>query len=155
MNFGPKSEQGLRLMLEAVADTQNHPTAPLTPDGMAAELAEIAALRGRPAFYPYLGAGVGRGARAMLADGRWVLDFALGIGVHLFGHGNLDLIKTAIRAATSDLVMQGNLVFNRQYHYLMKTLLAHAPGGMEQCWPLLSGADANENRRNVIPTNRD
>ncbi len=70
MNFGPKFEQGLRLMLEAVADAQNHATAPLTPDGMTAELAEIAALRGRPAFYPYLGAGVGRGARAMLADGR-------------------------------------------------------------------------------------
>ena len=48
----------------------------------------------------------------MLADGRWILDFALGIGVHLFGHGNLDLIETAIRAAASDLVMQGNLVFN-------------------------------------------
>ncbi len=155
MNFGPKFEQGLRLMLEAVADTQNHATAPLTPDGMAAELAEIAALRGRPAFYPYLGAGVGRGARAMLADGRWMLDFALGIGVHLFGHGNLDLIETAIRAATSDLVMQGNLVFNREYNHLMKTLLAHAPAGMEQCWLSLSGADANENALKLIRQKRD
>ncbi len=155
MNFGPKFEQGLRLMLEAVADAQNHATAPLTPDGMTAELAEIAALRGRPAFYPYLGAGVGRGARAMLADGRWMLDFALGIGVHLFGHGNLDLIETAIRAATSDLVMQGNLVFNREYNHLMKTLLAHAPAGMEQCWLSLSGADANENALKLIRQKRD
>src|SRR6266849_8640635 len=155
MNFGPKFEQGLRLMLEAVADTQNHATAPLTPDGMTAELAEIAALRGRPAFYPYLGAGVGRGARAMLADGRWMLDFALGIGVHLFGHGHPDLIETAIRAATSDLVMQGNLVFNREYHYLMKTLLAHAPAGMDQCWLSLSGADANENALKLVRQKRD
>jgi 4-aminobutyrate aminotransferase-like enzyme len=155
MNFGPKFEQGLRLMIEAVADAQNHAAAPLTPDGMAAELAEIAALRGRPAFYPYLGAGVGRGARAMLADGRWVLDFALGIGVHLFGHGNLDLIETAIRAAASDLVMQGNLVFNREYHHLMKALLAHAPAGMDQCWLSLSGADANENALKLIRQKRD
>jgi 4-aminobutyrate aminotransferase-like enzyme len=155
MNFGPKFEQGLRLMLEAVADAQNHATTPLTPDGMTAELAEIAALRGRPAFYPYLGAGIGRGARAMLADGRWVLDFALGIGVHLFGHGNRDLIETAMRAAASDLVMQGNLVFNREYHHLMKTLLAHAPAGMDQCWLSLSGADANENALKLIRQKRD
>jgi 4-aminobutyrate aminotransferase-like enzyme len=155
MNFGPKFEQGLRLLLEAVADAQNHATAPLTSDGMTAELAEIAELRGRPAFYPYLGAGVGRGARAMLADGRWVLDFALGIGVHLFGHGNLDLIEAAIRAAASDLVMQGNLVFNREYHHLMKTLLAHAPAGMDQCWLSLSGADANENALKLIRQKRE
>src|SRR5712671_639320 len=155
MNFGPKFEQGLRLMLEAVADTQNHATAPLTPDGMTAELAEIAALRGRPAFYPYLGAGVGRGARAMLSDGRWVIDFALGIGVHLFGHGNLDLIESAIRAAASDLVMQGNLVFNREYHALMKALLAHAPTGMENCWLSLSGADANENALKLLRQKRN
>ena len=155
MNFGPKFEQGLRLMLEAVADAQNHATAPLTSDAMAAELAEIATLRGRSAFYPYLGAGVGRGARAMLADGRWVLDFALGIGVHLFGHGNLDLVETAMRAAASDLVMQGNLVFNREYHHLMKTLLAHAPAGMDQCWLALSGADANENALKLIRQKRE
>jgi 4-aminobutyrate aminotransferase-like enzyme len=155
MNFGPKFEQGLRLMLEAVADAQNHADAPLTPDAMTAELAEIAVLRGRPVFYPYLGAGVGRGARAMLADGRWVLDFALGIGVHLLGHGNLDLIETAVRAATSDLVMQGNLVFNREYHHLMKILLAHAPAGMDQCWLSLSGADANENALKLIRQKRD
>src|SRR6266481_1407905 len=155
MNFGPKFEQGLRLMLEAVADAQNHATAPLTPDGMTAELAEIAALRGRPAFYPYLGSGIGRGARAMLADGRWVLDFALGIGAHLFGHGDPDLIATAIRAATSDLVMQGNLIFNREYGALMETLLRHAPAGMENCWLSLSGADANENALKLVRYKRE
>ncbi len=91
----------------------------------------------------------------MLADGRWVLDLALGIGVHLFGHGNLDLIETALRAAASDLVMQGNLVFNREYHALMKTLLAHAPRGMDHCWLSLSGADANENALKLVRQKRD
>jgi acetylornithine aminotransferase len=122
---------------------------------MSAELDELAALRGRAAFYPYLGSGIGRGARAMLADGRWVLDLALGIGVHLFGHGNLDLIETAIRAAASDLVMQGNLVFNREYNLLMKTLLTHAPLGMAHCWLSLSGADANENALKLVRQKRD
>jgi 4-aminobutyrate aminotransferase-like enzyme len=122
---------------------------------MMAELNELAKLRGRSAFYPYLGSGVGRGARAMLADGRWVLDMALGIGVHLFGHGNLDLVETAIRAAASDLVMQGNLVFNREYNLLMKALLAHAPRSMAHCWLSLSGADANENALKLVRQKRD
>ncbi len=156
MNYGDKFELAVRLMLEALAQARaGAAPPPLDPAAMEAELAELALLRGRPAFYPYLGSGLGRGARAMLADGRWVLDFALGIGVHFFGHGDPDLAETAIRAAASDLVMQGNLLFNREYHALMKTLLAHAPRGMERCWLSLSGADANENALKVVRQKRD
>lgn len=155
MDFGIKFEQGLRLMLDAIGAAQDAGAAPLSPQQMALETRDLGALRGRTPFYPYLGAGVGRGARAMLADGRWVLDFALGIGVHLFGHGNLDLIETALRAAASDLVMQGNLVFNREYFLLMKTLMKHAPAGMEHCWLALSGADANENALKIVRQKRD
>jgi 4-aminobutyrate aminotransferase-like enzyme len=153
--YGPKFEQGLRLMLNAIAEAKTSAQPPLAPAAMGAELNDLATLRGRSAFYPYLGSGIGRGARAMLADGRWVLDLALGIGVHLFGHGNLDLIETAIRAAASDLVMQGNLVFNREYNLLMKTLLATAPRGMAHCWLSLSGADANENALKLVRQKRD
>src|SRR5947209_203517 len=78
-------ERGITLILESIAKRS---TPPLDRESMTRELTELAAMRGRPAFYPYLGSGVGRSARAMLADGRWVLDFALGIGVHLFGHGD-------------------------------------------------------------------
>jgi 4-aminobutyrate aminotransferase-like enzyme len=154
MNFGLKFEQGLRLMLDAIGEAQDNSVAPLAPQQMALELRTVGALRGRMPFYAYMGSGVGRGARAMLADGRWVLDFALGIGVHLFGHGNLDLIETALRAAASDLVMQGNLVFNREYYLLMKTLMQHAPRGMDHCWLSLSGADANENALKMIRQKR-
>lgn len=143
-------------MMESIVEAQSGAiAAQLDADTMQAELAELAILRGRPAFYPYLGSGVGRGARAMLADGRWVLDFALGVGVHFFGHGNHDLIETAIRAAAADLAMQGNLIFNREYHALMKTLLAHAPRGMDRCWLALSGADANENALKLVRQKRD
>ena len=155
IDFGPKFEQGLRLMLSAIVEAETSGPPLLAPTAMTAELNDLATLRGRSAFYPYLGSGIGRGARAMLADGRWVLDLALGIGVHLFGHGNQDLIETAIRAAASDLVMQGNLIFNREYNLLMKTLLARAPCGMAHCWLSLSGADANENALKLVRQKRE
>jgi len=142
-------------MLEAIGAGEQDSAASIGPAEMEKELAELAGFRARPAFYPYLGSGVGRGARAMLADGRWVLDFALGIGVNLFGHGDLDLIETALRAAVSDLVMQGNLIFNREYPALMKIILAHAPAGMDHCWLSLSGADAGENALKLMRQKRD
>lgn len=152
--FGPEFERGLRIMLDAIARAQQagFPDAPAID--MAAALDQLAVLRGRPAFFDYLGSGMGRGTRARLADGRWILDFTLGIGVHLFGHGNLDLIETAIRAAASDLVMQGNLIFNSEYLALMQTLLAHAPAGIDRCWLSLSGADANENALKLLRQHR-
>ena len=153
-DFGPKFDQALAMMLEAIAERGALSAPSLDSSSMQAELAELASLRGRPAFFPYLGSGIGRGARVMLADGRWILDLTLGIGVHLFGHGNPDLIGTAIRAAASDLVMQGNLIFNREYIALMRTLLAHAPAGMANCWLSLSGADANENALKLVRQRR-
>jgi 4-aminobutyrate aminotransferase-like enzyme len=150
-----KYNRGLRLMMEAITEAQSGASGPYDSAAMDSELAKIAEWRGRPAFYPYLGSGVGRGARTMLANGRWVLDLSLGVGVHFFGHGNLDLIETAIRAASADLVMQGNLLFNREYHSLMKTLLQHAPTGFDRCWLSLSGADANENAMKIVRQWRD
>ncbi|MGH8012038.1 MAG: hypothetical protein ACREQ4_06030, partial [Candidatus Binataceae bacterium] len=67
MTIHPKFEQALKLLLEAVAENQTSTQPPLTAESMRAELAELAVMRGRPAFYPYLGAGVGRGAHTMLA----------------------------------------------------------------------------------------
>jgi 4-aminobutyrate aminotransferase-like enzyme len=152
--FGPQFEHGLRLMLDAIAQAQRQDFPHASAIDMAARLGRLTGLRGRPPFFDYLGSGLGRGARARLADGRWVLDFSLGIGVHIFGHGNLDLIETAIRAAAGDIVMQGNLVFNDEYPALMETLLAHAPAGIDRCWLALSGADANENALKLLRQRR-
>jgi acetylornithine aminotransferase len=142
------------MMLDAIARAQQAGFSHAPTVDMHAALQKLAGLRGRPAFFDYLGSGLGRGARARMADGRWILDFTLGIGVHLFGHGNLDLIETAIRAAASDIVMQGNLVFNTEYIGLMETLLAHAPQGIDRCWLSLSGADANENALKLLRQHR-
>jgi 4-aminobutyrate aminotransferase-like enzyme len=152
--FGPQFERGLRMMLAAIAHAQESGFPDAAVIDMAAELNKLAALRGRPPFFDYLGSGLGRGARVRLADGRWVLDLTLGIGVHLFGHGNLDLMETAIRAAASDLVMQGNLIFNSEYVALMETLLTEAPEGIDRCWLSLSGADANENALKLLRQHR-
>ena len=66
MNFGQKFERGLRLMMESIVEAQSGAIAAQLDAGtMQAELAELAILRGRPAFYPYLGSGVGRGARVV------------------------------------------------------------------------------------------
>ncbi len=154
IDLGEKFEQGLRLIVSAVAEAQQRLTLSLDPSLAQSQLEEIARLRGRPPFFRYLGCGVGRGARTLSADGRWLLDFTLGVGVHIFGHGNLDLIQTALRAAAADIVMQGNLIFNDEYGALMRTLMAHAPRTMAHCWLSVSGADANENALKLLRQKR-
>ena len=118
----PKFQRGLDLMMEAFTDLQADTRS--TPDGYAQQLHRVAQLRGRPLFFPYIGSGVGRGAKVRTADGRWLLDFAIGIGVHFFGHSHPDLVRTALTAAASDVVMQGNLQANAEYGDLLDILLS-------------------------------
>jgi len=131
MSSDPRFEEGLRLILEAIEASRRDNDPPLSAQQMAHELRGFAALRGYPPRDPFLGAGRGRGARVMLADGRWILDFAT--PGNLFGHGNLDLTETAIRAAASDLVNQGGGAINREPYLLMKAIADHAPAGMTRC----------------------
>jgi hypothetical protein len=79
----PKFQHGLDLILEAVAELQAE-TPGVARDGeiYTQQLQRVGRLRGRPLFFPYIGSGLGRGARVQTADGRWLLDFAIGIGVH-------------------------------------------------------------------------
>ncbi|MCZ6446306.1 MAG: acetylornithine aminotransferase, partial [Planctomycetota bacterium] len=74
-----------------------------------AHLARQTQIKGRPAVYPYVGCGLGHGPLVQLADGSVKWDMISGIGVHAFGHSDPDLVATALRAALSDTVMQGNL----------------------------------------------
>ncbi|MGH7963181.1 MAG: aminotransferase class III-fold pyridoxal phosphate-dependent enzyme [Candidatus Binatia bacterium] len=147
----PSFQRGLDLMMEALADLQSHPRASNETAGLySQQLERVARLRGRPLFFPYLGSGLGRGARVLTADGRWLLDFAIGIGVHFFGHGNPDLVRTALTAAASDVVMQGNLQANAEYGDLLDILLAHSAPQLTHGWLSLSGAEANENALKLI-----
>ena len=151
----PKFQRGLDLVLEAVAELQaSAPAGAEDGEVYARRLERAARLRGRPLFFPYVGSGLGRGARVRTADGRWLLDFAIGIGVHFFGHSHPDLVRTALTAAASDVVMQGNLQANSEYADLLDILLSHSAPQLTYGWLSLPGAEANENALKLIRYHR-
>src|SRR5882672_5285992 len=145
----PKFQQGLSLILDALTELQTGADA-LEETSYTEQLQRVAQLRGRPLFFPCLGSGIGKGAKVRTADGRWLLDFAIGIGVHFFGHGHTDLLRTAITAAASDVVMQGNLQANAEYGALLEILLQHSAPQLAHGWLSLPGTEANENALKLI-----
>jgi len=145
----PSFQRGLDLILEAVAALQAD-AGTVDADSYSAQLQRVARLRGRPLFFPYIGSGLGRGVRVLTADGRWLLDFAIGIGVHFFGHSHPDLLRAALTAAASDVVMQGNLQANAEYGDLLDLLLSYSAPQLVHGWLSLSGAEANENALKLI-----
>jgi 4-aminobutyrate aminotransferase-like enzyme len=145
----PKFQRGLDLIAEALAELQTS-APPMDAESYAQQLQRVAQLRGRPLFFPYLGSGLGKGAKVRTADGRWLLDFAIGIGVHFFGHGHPELVRTALTAAASDVVMQGNLQANPEYGNLLEILLQHSAPQLAHGWLSLPGTEANENALKLI-----
>jgi acetylornithine/N-succinyldiaminopimelate aminotransferase len=109
-------------------------------------LDRVAGVKGKPALFPYVGSGMGNGPLVELADGSVKWDMIIGIGVHAFGHSDPDLVATAIRAATSDTVMQGNLMFNHDSTEFGELLLAEAgrTSEIKHAFITNSGAMANE-----------
>jgi acetylornithine aminotransferase len=124
--------------------------ADLTPRAYEQILKQVARLRGRPLLFPTFAAGLGRGARMTLADGRVLLDFVGGIGVQGLGHGDRDLLETAVAAAAGDLVFQGHLTPGPEYLHLSRSLLRHAGGRLKHAWLSVAGATANENALKMI-----
>jgi 4-aminobutyrate aminotransferase-like enzyme len=114
---------------------------------------EFGDLRGGELFYRYLGSGFGNGALVELADGSVKYDFISGIGVHHFGHGNIDVVKAVLDAALADLVMQGNLQQNTVAFDVVKLMLqaANSKGAeFSHCFLTSSGAMANENALKLL-----
>lgn len=62
-------------------------------------IADVNALRGRPLFYPYIGSGAGHGAYVEVEDGSVKLDLINGIGIHIMGHSNPDVMEACIEGA--------------------------------------------------------
>lgn len=118
---------------------------------------ELTQIRGGKLFFPYIGSGIGNGPFVELANGSIKYDFISGIGVYHFGHSNPQLIKTAIDAALSDTVMQGNLQQTIQGLNFSKKLLALANGKgakLEHCFLTSTGAMAGENALKVAFQNK-
>ena len=134
-----------------------HLTEPKAPDKSKAEeyscfLKSIAELRGRPLYYPYLSAGVGRGPLVQLLDGSVKLDFVCGIGPHILGHSHPELIQSALKGALEDTVMQGHLLMGRIYLKVLQKLIeiASKNSNLSHAWLAPSGTMANENALKVI-----
>lgn len=113
-------------------------------------IADIKNLRGRPLYYPYIGAGAGNGALVELSDGSVKWDFITGIGANYFGHGDRQITRTALRAAVSDVPIQGHLEPNHEYVRFLSSVSQIAPGRCKHVWPSMSGTMANENALKIV-----
>lgn len=109
-------------------------------------MARTAEVKGRPAFYPYLGTGLGNGALVELVDGSVKWDMISGIGVHMFGHGDPEMVEAALIGSLSDVVMQGHLQFNADSTAFAEFLAAEASKSsrLKHCFVSNSGCMVNE-----------
>ena len=149
----PRIAEGKKLILEALAEHQQHITSVRPPrEDMAGEfqtlLDNFGSIRGGNLYFPYVSSGIGNGPFVELKDGSIKLDFITGIGVHGFGHSHPMLVEAGIDAALSDTIMQGNLQQGSESYELVKLLTetANESGAkLNHCFLSTSGAMANEN----------
>ncbi len=127
--------------------TDVRPANPGRKEHYDALIARAEAARGRGLLYPFIGSGVGNGALVELADGSVKWDLICGIGVHFFGHSDLDLAEAALRSGLDDTVKHGNLQANFEPFAFMETLINEARKGskLQHGYIATSGAMANEN----------
>lgn len=109
-------------------------------------------MKGKNLWYPYMGSGLGNGSFVELLDGSIKMDWIIGVGVHFFGHSDLDLLKTAFEASISDLVMQGHLQANKDPYDFSQTMLKYCQkrSHLKHIYLCPSGAMANENALKII-----
>ncbi|MCA9505356.1 MAG: aminotransferase class III-fold pyridoxal phosphate-dependent enzyme [Myxococcales bacterium] len=144
----PAVREAARALVEAVRQAAGRRA--LSAESYAAALETLGRVRGQPLALPLLASGDGSGARVRLADGRPVLDLVSGIGPYVFGHGDPDLLETAVVAAASDVVFQGHVLPGPEYARLAESLARHAGPRLETVWLSLSGSMANENAWKTI-----
>jgi 4-aminobutyrate aminotransferase-like enzyme len=143
----------VRELTEAQASIRGvrKPTAELAVT-MKDHLDRRAAVIGKPALYPYFGSAIGNGTLVELVDGSVKYDMINGIGVHMFGHSDPDMVATAVRAALSDVVMQGNLQFNVDSLEFGELVVEQASrtSKLKHCFLTNSGCMANEAALKVV-----
>jgi 4-aminobutyrate aminotransferase-like enzyme len=144
----PRVREAAQALIQAVAEERAERA--LAPRAYDRSLRQLERMRGRPLVFPAMMDGSGSGARVRLADGTTVLDFIGGIGVYGFGHGDPELLETAVTAAAGDSVFQGHLLPGPEYWNLSRALLRHAGGRLKHVWLSVSGAMANENALKII-----
>ena len=143
-----KVREAARVLIQAVREELAGRS--LSPESYEKAIRRISRQRGRPLMYPMISGGRGKGARVFMADGSLKLDFISGIGQYGFGHGDDDLLETAVAAAASDVAFQGHLLPGREYLAVTRALLRHAGKRLKHAWLSLSGAMANENALKIV-----
>ncbi len=105
---------------------------------------DMESTRGRELFYKMIPSGAGYGPFVELCDGSVKYDLITGIGVHFFGHGNLEILEAQFDGMFGE-TMQGNLGPNRDHLALSKALLQSVPKSkLKNVWITTCGATANE-----------
>lgn len=154
----PRVLQARQLIREAVQDHRQRIAGIRSPqesrqEAYAQLISKLGDLRGGGLYYRYLGSGLGNGALVELADGSVKYDMISGIGVHMYGHSDPEMIDTLVDAALSDTLMQGNLQQNLDSLELCDELVGIAREGgaeLEHCFLSTSGATANENALKML-----
>lgn len=120
-------------------------------------LARHASVKGRNAYYPYIGSGLGNGPLVELEDGSVKWDLINGIGVHMFGHSDPDMVRAALKAAMGDTVMQGNLQYNTEAIEFGELLVKEASksSSLKHAFLINTGAMANESALKVCMQKHD
>lgn len=141
--------------------TGDRPANPGKKESYEALMKRAADVRGRPLLYPYVGSGAGNGALVELADGSVKWDMICGIGVHFFGHSDVENIRESLLGSIDDTVKHGNLQANFEPHAFSEVLLNEAKKSSRLKYAYIStgGAMANENALKVCyqkhaPANR-
>ncbi len=113
---------------------------------------QVESLRGRPLFLPYIGSGRGNGVYVELEDLSVKMDLVGGIGIHILGHGHHEIIRKALQASVSNIVMQGNLQMNGDWIKLSKKFvdISSKSSKLVHSWLTTSGTMANENALKMI-----
>lgn len=147
-----KLEDAKRLLLEVVAERQKEIVGikgadPALKISYAKMCEDLQNKRGFALWHPYIGTGVGKGSFVQLADGSVKLDFVTGVGVH-FAHCHPKILDATIEACLSNMVMQGNLMQNREIKELTDLLLKAS--GMPHVFITTSGSMACENALKII-----
>ncbi len=102
--------------------------------------------RGRAFFYSYLSTGRGHGPFTELLDGSVKYDLINGIGVNILGHSHPLAIRAHLEAATTDIVMCGNLAPYEQAYEATRSIVEAVKGKsrLNHFWFAGSGSFAND-----------
>lgn len=158
----PRLNQAKKLLVEAMQSAQDNikglkPADPARKVEYEELLTQFTLAKGSPLWLPYIGSGIGKGPFVELLDGSIKYDLINGIGPHYLGHSHPLYLSSALEAALSDVIMQGNLQQNADALKLMQLLIELS--GFEHCFLTTTGVMANENALKIAfqkkqPANR-